>query len=117
MQKKNIIYDKFFQFSIEVVKLYKYLTNTQKEYVISKQLLRSGTSIAANIKESVYGQSRKDFVSKLSIALKEASETEYWLELLLATDYLKKKTGRELMSDLLEIVKMLTASLNTAKKQ
>jgi four helix bundle protein len=81
MEKKNIIKEKSFVFSIEIVTLYKVLAE-RKEFVLSKQLLRSGTSIGANIRESEHAQSKADFIHKLSIALKEANETEYWLDLL-----------------------------------
>jgi four helix bundle protein len=91
MKKDNIIQQKSFAFAIRVVNLYKFLTNEKKEFVLSKQLLRSGTSIGANVEESIGGQSEKDFLSKLSIAYKEARKTMYWLKLLLATDYLKRE--------------------------
>jgi four helix bundle protein len=91
MKKDNIIQQKSFAFAIRVVNLYKFLTNEKKEFVLSKQLLRSGTFIGANVEESIGGQSEKDFLSKLSIAYKEARETMYWLKLLLATDYLKRE--------------------------
>ncbi|MCK8817999.1 four helix bundle protein [Natroniella sulfidigena] len=116
MREKSIAYQKAFDFSVEIVDLYKYLVKNKKEYVLSKQLLRSGTSIAGNIKEGIYGQSKSDFISKLSIALKEASETEYWIELLVETDYLQQEKGRDLTSDVVEIIKILTKSLKTAKK-
>ncbi|MGN1411809.1 MAG: four helix bundle protein [Oscillospiraceae bacterium] len=90
MKQNNIIADKSKIFAIRVVNLYKYLCAEKKEYVLSKQVLRSGTSIGANVKESIYTQSKADFISKLSISLKEASETEYWLELLFNTNYISK---------------------------
>ena len=89
--KDSIVRQKTFDFAIRIVKLYKYITTEKKEYVLSKQLLRSGTSIGANVNEALYGQSKKDFISKLHISLKEASETQYWLELLNATGYLDEK--------------------------
>lgn len=92
MKKKNLICDKSFDFALRIVKLYKYLCD-KKEFVMSKQLLRSGTSIGANVKEAVQGQSKRDFLSKMNIALKEASEVEYWIELLLKSEYLTKKQG------------------------
>lgn len=115
MKRNNIVYDKAFHFSIRIVNLYKSICQEQKEYVLSKQFLRSETSIGANIKEAIYGQSKKDFISKLSIALKEASETEYWLELLIATDYLDENLGNDIISDLVEVIKLLTAIINTSK--
>ncbi len=112
--KDNVVYEKGFQFAKRIVKLYKYLTAIKKEYVLSKQVLRSGTSIGANIKESQNAQSRKDFISKLSIALKEAGETEYWLDLL--TDiYLTEDEVAGLKSDLVEIIKLLTAIIKNSK--
>ena len=87
---ENIIVDKSFDFAVRIVNLNKYLNNEQKEYVLSKQLLRSGTSIGANVSEAERAQSKADFISKMSIALKEANETNYWLKLLYKTDYLSK---------------------------
>ena len=87
---ENIIVDKSFDFAVRIVNLNKYLNNEQKEYVLSKQLLRSGTSIGANVSEAERAQSKADFISKMSIALKEANETNYWLKLLYKTDYLNK---------------------------
>lgn len=114
--KDNIIYNKSFEFSIKIVKLYEKLSNEKKEYVLSKQLLKSGTSIGANVREGLDAQSKKDFVSKISIALKEACETEYWIELLVATEYIDKHNSKKLLSDLEEIIKILTAILKTTKK-
>lgn len=90
MKNDNIIQHKLFAFAIRIVNLYKYLTTEKKEFVLSKQLLRSGTSVVANIEESIGGQSDSDFLSKISIAYKEARESMYWLKLLQATDYLTK---------------------------
>ena len=87
---ENIIVDKSFDFAVRIVNLNKYLNNEQKEYVLSKQLLRSGKSIGANVSEAERAQSKADFISKMSIALKEANETNYWLKLLYKTDYLSK---------------------------
>ena len=114
--ENSILYEKAFQFSKRIVSLYKYLAEDKKEYVISEQILRSGTSIGANIKEGKYGQSKKDFISKLNIALKEAGETEYWIELLIETDYLTEKEGQSLLNDLSEILKMLISTLKTSKQ-
>ena len=91
MKENNQIAIDSKKFAIRIVKLYKYLNDVKKEFVISKQILRSGTSIGANISESVYAQSRQDFISKLSISLKEASETKYWLEILYETDFIDDK--------------------------
>lgn len=111
----NPLRDKSRCFALRIVKLYKYLVETQKEFVISKQLLRSGTSIGANLAEAQYAQSKKDFVSKLSIALKETSETEYWLDLIYASEYINDKEYRSVFNDSEEIRKMLISSINTAK--
>ena len=111
---KSITYEKAFKFSIRIVNLNKYLVKN-KEYILSKQVLRSGTSIGANLKEAMYGQSKKDFISKLSISLKEASETEYWMDLLYETDYIEEKVYQSLKEDLMEILKLLISSLKTSK--
>jgi len=116
MQRKNVIYQKSFDFAINIVKLYKYLCAEKKEYVISKQVLKSGTSIGANIKEALAAQSKKDFVAKLYVASKEASETEYWLELLIETEYLEPKQGELLLQDLEEIQKLLSSIIITTKR-
>lgn len=97
--------EKSFQFAIRIVNLYRHFTDTKKEFVLSKQLLRCGTSIGANIAEAEQAQSRADFVSKLSIALKEASETDYWIRLLEATNYLSKEKCTSLLEDCREIEK------------
>ena len=110
------IEQKSFQFAIRIVKLYKYLRSTKKEFVMSKQLLRSGTSIGANVAESQQAQSRADFISKLNIALKETAETDYWLRLLHATEYLNDQEFQSVFDDCNEIGKMLTAILKSTKK-
>ncbi len=114
MIRKNIVYEKAFVFAKKIVKLCKSLNVDKKEYVLSRQILRSGTSIGANIKESQNAQSKRDFVSKLSIALKEAGETEYWLDLL-AGEYLGEKEVFSLKNDLIEIIKILTAIVKKVK--
>ena len=108
--------EKSFLFAIRIVKLYKYLTDSKREYHLSKQLLRSGTSIGANIAEAQQAQSRADFVSKLSISLKEASETDYWLRLLNATEFLSDAEFMSVHSDCTELEKMLTAIIKTTKQ-
>lgn len=115
MNNENVIEDKSFRFAIRIVQLYRYLTLQKKEYVLSKQLLRCGTSIGANIAESQQAQSRADFISKVSIALKETNETEYWIRLLHATDYLSQEEFDSIFSDCVEIVKILTAIIKTSK--
>ena len=110
------IYDKSMAFAVRIVNLYKYLEKEKQEYVLSKQLLRSGTSIGANVREGTYGQSRADFLSKMSIALKEASETEYWLELLAKTEYLTSEQYESVKSDCIEVAKLLTSIVKSTKK-
>ena len=110
------IEQKSFRFAIRIVNLYKYLRKEKKEFVLSKQLLRSGTSIGANVAESQQGQSRADFVAKLNISLKEAAETDYWLRLLHATDYLSDEEYLSVHNDCRELEKMLTAIIKTTKQ-
>ena len=113
--KDNISVDKSFEFAVRVVNLYKYLTQTKKEYILSKQLLRCGTSIGANISEAQMGQSKADFTAKMSIALKEASETEYWLKLLFRTDYLTEKEYDSIHAEIDEITSILVSICKTSK--
>lgn len=113
--KENIIQQKSFQFAVRIINLYKYLTNDKKEFVLSKQILRSGTSIGANIEESIGGQSEKDFLSKLSIAYKEARETIYWLKLLNETDYISKIEFESIYNEADEICKILAKIIMTLK--
>ena len=105
---------KSFLFAVRIVKLCKYLRNTKKEYTLSKQLLRSGTSIGANIAEAIYGSSRKDFVSKLYIAEKEAAETLYWLELLTSCEYIPANLYLSMRKDCRELLSMLAASIKSS---
>ena len=109
--KESIIKDKTKSFALRIIKLYKYLTlvSDMKEYVMSKQVLRSGTSIGANVKEALRGQSKADFRAKMNIALKEASETEYWLELLHESDYITEEQFQSIIADNIEIIKILTS--------
>jgi four helix bundle protein len=107
MKSDNIVQQKSFAFAIRIVNVYKYLISEKKEFVLSKQLLRSGTSIGANIEESIGGQSDKDFLSKISISYKEARETIYWLKLLQSTDYLSEQEAVSLLNDAEEICKIL----------
>ena len=113
----NVLSDKSIRFGVRTVKLYRYLLHTQHESVLSKQILRSGTSIGANIHEAQYGNSKADFFAKLHIALKEAAETEYWLRLLKGADYLDDNMAGSIMNDCLELKKMLISSINTAKAE
>ena len=102
-------------FAIRIIKLYKYLLEEKKEYVMAKQVLRSGTSIGANISESVFAQSKKDFINKMHIALKEANETKYWLELLHESDYINDKQFESLMDDIKNIIGTLVNIIKTSK--
>lgn len=111
----NVIVCKSKAFAIRIVRAYKYLTQEKNEFVMSKQLLRSGTSIGANVKEAVRGQSKADFYSKLNISLKEASETEYWLEILHETEYIDEKLFDSIYADCQEIIKILVAITKNQK--
>ncbi len=111
---ENIIVNKSFDFAVRIVKLSKYLTNEKKEYTLSKQLLRSGTSIGANVSEAQRGQSKADFSAKMCIALKEANETEYWLKLLYCTDYLTETQYQSIQKDMQELLGLLTSICKTS---
>ena len=113
MKSKRVIEDKSYQFARRIIKVYKYL-NQKKEYIISKQLLRSGTSIGANIIEAQYAISKKEFRSKMSIALKEAVESRYWINLLKDESYLKKNEAESLLKDLNEIISILVKVVKNA---
>ncbi|MBQ7038303.1 MAG: four helix bundle protein [Clostridia bacterium] len=113
--KENLLIDKSIVFAARIVKLHQHLIKTKKETVISKQIVRSGTSIGANINEANYGQSKADFISKMHIALKETAETEYWIKLLYRSEYIDDKMSSSLLDDCLEIKRILIASINTAK--
>ncbi len=113
--ESNVVFDKSKSFALRIIKLYKYLQEEKNEYVLSKQILRSGTSIGANISEAVRGESRADFFHKLNIALKEASETEYWLELLFLSEYIDKKSYDSIGNDCEEIIRILTAITKNQK--
>jgi four helix bundle protein len=114
-QKENILKTKSYKFAIRIAKLSRYLTQEKKDYVLSRQILRSGTSIGALVRESEYGQSKPDFINKLSIALKEANETEYWIDLLKDTGYINSQMHISLKNDCEEVIKILTASIKTSK--
>ena len=107
--------DKSIDFGARIVKLHRYLVQTKHEAVLSKQILRSGTSIGANVNEAQYGNSKADFIAKLHIALKETAETEYWLNLLKKSEYLDEDMAASVLNDCLEIKRMLISSINTAK--
>ena len=113
--RENVLKDKSYKFALRIVKLYKHLAEEKKEYVLSKQILRSGTSIGANIAEGNQAQSKADFVHKLSIAHKEAFETEYWLCLLRDGEFITEKQAESIIVDCQELQKILTTSIKTAK--
>lgn len=114
--KENTVRDKSFEFAVRIVKLSKYLVEQKREFVLSKQILRSGTAIGALIRESEHAESKADFIHKLSIALKEANETDYWLDLLHKTDYLTDQEHQSIKANISELLKLLTAIIKTSKK-
>ena len=116
MKNEIPLFDKSLLFAARIIKLNKYLTKEKHETVISKQILRSATSIGANANEAIYGISRADFIAKLQISLKETAETEYWLRLLVLSEYISDKEGESLLADCLEIKRILISTLNTAKE-
>ncbi|NLX01416.1 MAG: four helix bundle protein [Syntrophomonadaceae bacterium] len=115
MKGENVIVEKSKAFALRMIKLYNFLSDEKHEYIMSKQLLRSGTSIGANVKEAIRGQSKADFYAKLNISLKEASETEYWLELLHESGYINKTAFESVYADCQEIIKLLVAITKTPK--
>ena len=115
--RENPLIDKSITFAARIIKLHRYLIKSKKETIISKQIVRSGTSIGANINEANSGQSKADFIAKLHIALKETAETEYWLKLLVMSEYISDNLGSSLLHDCLEIKRILIASINTAKER
>lgn len=117
MKKENIIKDKSFMFAVRIVKLYQFLNEHKKEFILSKQLLRSGTSVGAMIRESEYAESKADFNHKIAIAQKEINETIYWLELLFATNYLNKEQFESINADAIEIIKLITSIIKTSKSK
>lgn len=115
--KDNIIAKKSYSFALEVVKIYKFLINEKKEYVISKQMLRSGTSVGANIHEAIASESKKDFIHKLGIAVKEARETSYWLNLLKDSDYVNDEQFKNLNRNCNEVIRILNSIILTTKER
>ncbi len=113
--KENILREKSYKFALRTVKLYQFLAKEKKEFVLSKQVLRSGTSIGANIEEANQAQSKPDFIHKLSISQNESFETNYWLRILLDSDFLPAKLAASLLEDCEEIQKLITTSIKTAK--
>ncbi|MDR2449739.1 MAG: four helix bundle protein [Prevotellaceae bacterium] len=115
-QSKNVLKEKSYAFALRIIKAYKYLAKEQGEYVLSKQLLRCGTAIGALVREAEYAQSKADFVNKMSIALKEANETEYWVLLLQDSEYITATISKSVLKDCRELLRLLVSSTNTAKK-
>ncbi len=115
VDKENTIIEKSYAFALRIIRFYRYFSEERHEYVICRQLLRCGTSIGANVKESTQAQSPLDFVSKLSIALKEASESEYWILLLRDSEYLTQEQADSLLCDCQELIKLLTKIIKTKK--
>jgi len=113
--KESILKQKTYAFALKVIQVYKQIVAEHKEYVLSKQFLKAGTAPGALVREAEYGQSKPDFISKMSIALKEANECDYWICLLRDSDFITQDTAIDLLTDNIEIIKMLTASINTAK--
>ena len=115
MKQDNVVQQKSYAFALRIVKAYRHLTEVKKEFVLSKQVLRSGTSVGANVEEAIGGQTKKDFYAKLNIAYKEARETLYWLRLLQDSDYLSKKEAASLMTDCDELLKIIGSIIKTMK--
>ena len=115
-ERKSLIKDKSFAFAVRIVRLYKHLCENKKEYVLSKQLLRSGTAVGALVREAQNAESKADFIHKLGIAQKECDETTYWLELLKETDYLTDKEFESINSEATELLKMIRSAIITSKK-
>ena len=116
MEHKTILQEKSYSFALRIIKLFQYLKENN-EYILSKQVLRSGTAIGALIKEAEFAQSKPDFINKLSISLKEANETNYWLNLLKDSDFITQKMFQSIQKDIEEIIKLLVSSIKTSKKE
>jgi len=112
----NVVREKSFEFAVRIVKLYRFVRDEQKEFILSKQLLRSGTSIGANVEEALQAQSKRDYLSKMNIALKEANETLYWIRLFHAADLLSDKQKESIYTDCDEIISLLVSIVKTTKK-
>ncbi len=115
MSSNSILKSKSFDFAIRIINLYKYLKKKHGEYIISQQIIKAGTSIGALVREAEFAESRKDFLHKLNISLKEANESVYWLELLYATGYINKKMFDSMINDAIQLLKMLISSVKTVK--
>ena len=116
MKNNNPIVQKSKAFAIRIIRLYQHLTTEKREFILSKQVIRSGTSIGANVRESIRAQSTADFLAKMQISLKEADETQYWLELLKETDYISEKAADSLIADCEEIIRLIAAIVKTMKE-
>jgi four helix bundle protein len=114
--KENLVADKSYRFALRIIKVYKFLSFELKEFVLSKQLLRSGTAIGALIKEAEHAQSNPDFLNKMNVALKEANETEYWLMLLKDSNYLEEKDVNSVCADCKELIRLLISIVKTTKQ-
>jgi len=117
MKKDNVVQEKSYSFALRVIKLYRWLVENKKEYVLSKQLLRSGTSVGANVEEAIGGQSARDFKAKMSIAYKEVRESHYWLRLLHDSDYLDKNAFSSIIIDCDELMKIIGSIIKTMKSK
>lgn len=115
MKRKSIVEDKAYKFALRIIKLNSYLIDVRREFIICKQLLRCGTSIGANVKEASQAESKEDFIHKLNIALKESSETEYWINLLYDSDFIDKKAYDSLLKDCSELLRLLTSIIKTSR--
>lgn len=116
MKKDNPIAQKSYAFALRIIKLYKFLCSEKKEFILSKQVLRSGTAIGALVKEAEHAQSRADFINKMNIALKEANETEYWLMLLKDSGYIDEQSFVSIHTDIVELIKLLVSIVKTSKQ-
>ncbi|MDR3339624.1 MAG: four helix bundle protein [Candidatus Symbiothrix sp.] len=114
-KKENVLKEKSYAFALRIVKAHKYLAKEQNEYVLSKQLLRAGTAVGALVREAEYAQSKADFISKMSIALKEANETDYWIMLLRDSEYINLTMSKSLIEDCEELLRLLISSIKTTK--
>ena len=115
MKQENVIKEKSYKFAVRAVRLSQFLVNEKREFVLSKQILRSGTAVGALVREAEQAESRKDFIHKLAIALKEANETEYWIDLIKDTDYIDEKLHQSLYKDCNELIRIITAIIKTTK--
>ena len=115
--KENVVVVKSFNLAIRIVNLYKYLVETKKEYVMSKQILKSGTSIGANVRESQSAESKSDFIHKLSISLKEVRETSYWMELLFKTEFISDEQFESINNDIAELKKIISSIILTTRQK